>query len=64
LKKKYLPSMHMRSPRTTQEKRQYFSALDQGYKPRAQRNPRNLPDAWDDISIKPTDWWERKGRWI
>ena len=37
---------------TTQERRQYYAALDQDtdvpVKLRARRNPRNLPNAWDD----------------
>ena len=48
--KKYLP--HLRSPRTQQEMRKYYDALDQGYKPRAKRSPRYLPNAWDDIPVR------------
>lgn len=41
----------LRNPKTTQEKREYFDATEQGVKPRTRRNPRNLVSSWDDIPV-------------
>lgn len=38
----------LRHMKTTAERRQYFDAIDNGYTPRAKRNPANIPNAWDD----------------
>ena len=42
----------MRYPKTTQEKRQFFSAEEQGVRVRKQRSPKKLPDAWDDNFVE------------
>ena len=39
---------HIKHPRTHQELAAYCEAADYGVKIRAKRNPRNLPNAWDD----------------
>lgn len=39
----------LRNPRTRNEARSFFNALDQGVKPRGRRSPANLPDAYDDV---------------
>lgn len=48
-----------RNPRTKNERKQYFDALDQGCKPRPRRNYCNLPDEYDDLirkDIKYRNW--------
>lgn len=43
---------YFRTPKTMNEYRQYFGAADSDVvKVRAKRNPKNLPNAWDDINF-------------
>ena len=54
----------MRRPRTTQERRKYFDAIDQDVEDyniriniRGRRRPKSLPNAWDDMySYKGRGW--------
>jgi hypothetical protein len=39
---------YYRTMRTTQEKRKYYDSIEQGVIPRSSRNPKNIPNAWDD----------------
>ncbi|MCK5918397.1 MAG: hypothetical protein KAG34_08220 [Cocleimonas sp.] len=41
-----------RNPRTQQERREYFKAIEQGFKPRGKRNHHSLPTEYDDIMRK------------
>lgn len=52
-----------RAFRTTQEKRQWFNAVDQGIIPRRSRNYKNLPNTWDDYYIaKDFKCWKSKNK--
>ena len=41
-----------RNPRTQQERREYFKAIEQGVKPRGKRSYHNLPTEYDDFIRK------------
>jgi hypothetical protein len=66
-----LVEWYFRHPRTTQEKKAYYDAIEQGVKVRSKRKPHQLLDVYDDIYVsswkarsKAKKQWERTGNYV
>jgi len=59
---KYGNGHYHRRMRTTNERRQWESSIEQGVIPRRRRSPRMLPNTWDDffISAQGNHSWKRQ----
>jgi len=59
---KYGNGHYYRLVATTNERKQWYNAIEQGVTPRRRRSPRLLPNAWDDrvISTQGNRSWKRQ----
>lgn len=52
----------LRHPRTANELRQYYAALESGARIRAARRPKHIPTSWDDMPKGTSKSWKQNRR--